>query len=120
MNSDRWLVALEFINVVIGILNLLVIALLPWIVSAVRKNLRSGLAENRKVEALDLRMTRAENRIALVEKDVEYQPSQDDIDALRTAISSLSSEVHAHTKQLETVEGSLRRIEDYLLSQSRT
>jgi hypothetical protein len=139
--NEAWLGRLELINILVSIMNIVLVAMLPVIVKTIRKNLRSGLATSDAVTAVTgrvaeverasagrinevehefvSRVTKVEQRVSLVEKDLEYRPTQEIVDEIRAAISVLKSASEVHTKQLETVEAAVRRIEDYLLRDSR-
>lgn len=111
--KEAWFGWLELINIVIAVINGITVPVLLWIVSVLRRDMRSGLATQPDLDAQDVKVTALETRVSLVENDMKYRPGHGEVSQVNASLAALSSEV----KSLRTA---MARIEDYLLNGSRT
>lgn len=96
------------------VLNVLVLPAIGWLVRALRRD----LATREDLQAQAERLSRLDQRISLIEKDIEHLPDGADFEDLRKWMSQMAASTATHGTQLSSLSASVTRIEDHLLNRS--
>lgn len=97
------------------VLNVLVLPAIGVLVRALRRD----LASREDLLAQAERLARLDQKVALIERDIQHLPDGSDFEDLRKWMSQMAASTATHSTQLGGLSASVARIEDYLLKDRR-